>query len=242
MEYRNLYLGPINGSVKVQVIRKNIKNVHLKVFRTMDVFLSVPQLVPDAWIEDFLNKRIKWIDNQITIYKNSAGNNTLNCIKNGTSVQVLGKDMRIRVVPSLSDKIEMEEKQILIYTKSADNDEQIQKAFSKWWRNNALSVFQDETDQLFNKIFKKYNIDKPTLYIRKMKTLWGSCTPTKFKITLNEYLFKANKRCIQYVLLHELTHLLYPNHSIQFYDFLTIQMPDWQERKKQLDHEVVQGL
>ena len=57
-----------------------------------------------------------------------------------------------------------------------------------------------------------------------------------------EYLFKANIRCIQYVVLHELTHLLYPNHSKQFYDFLTVQMPDWTERKKQLDHEVVQGL
>ena len=59
---------------------------------------------------------------------------------------------------------------------------------------------------------------------------------------VNEFLVKANIRCIQYVILHELTHLLYPNHSKDFYDFLTIQMPDWQERKKELDKEVVQGL
>jgi predicted metal-dependent hydrolase len=75
-----------------------------------------------------------------------------------------------------------------------------------------------------------------------MKTLWGSCTKSKGKITFNEYLLKADIRCIQYVILHELTHLMYTYHNADFYNFLTVQMPDWQERKKQLDKDVVQGL
>lgn len=75
-----------------------------------------------------------------------------------------------------------------------------------------------------------------------MQTLWGSSIPKKNRITLNEYLLKANIRYIEYVVLHELTHLLYPNHNSDFYDFLTSQMPDWKERKKQLDTEVAQGL
>ena len=75
-----------------------------------------------------------------------------------------------------------------------------------------------------------------------MRTLWGSCAPAKGKITLNEYLLKADIRCIQYVILHELTHLIYPKHNKEFYDFLTIQMPDWVERKARLDTEVVHGL
>jgi len=97
-------------------------------------------------------------------------------------------------------------------------------------------------EKLYQKIFKKHGLNQPNILVRKMKTLWGSCTPTKDKITLNEYLLKADIRCIQYVILHELTHLIYPNHSKEFYDFLTIHMPDWKERKKQLDNEVVQGL
>lgn len=97
-------------------------------------------------------------------------------------------------------------------------------------------------DEIYSRFFKKYGVDKPALYVRKMKTLWGSCTPSKNKITLNQYLLKADLRCIQYVVLHELTHLLYPYHNTDFYNFLTIQMPDWKERKKQLDLEVVQGL
>ena len=242
MEYITLELSQINGTVDVKIVRKNIKNVHLKVFRSLEVVLSVPMQVPQEWIENFLSKRIKWIDEQITKYKLSGGTNTLDSIKNGTSVQMLGKDMRIVFQKDSKNYIEVDEKRITLFLKDVTDEEFAQKMFLRWWKKTAEGVFQNELDALYEKIFKKYQIAKPDIYVRKMKTLWGSCTPSKSKVTFNNYLFKANIRCIQYVVLHELTHLLYPNHSKQFYDFLTVHMPDWQERKKQLDTEVVQGL
>lgn len=242
MEYITLELGQINGTIDVKIIRKNIKNVHLKVFRSLDVVLSVPLQVPKEWIQNFLSKRTKWIDDQITKYKLSDGTNTLDSIKNGTSVQMLGKDMRIVFEESSMNSIEVNEKQIILFLKDVTDDDNAQKMFLRWWKKTAEDVFQNELDALYEKIFKKYQVAKPTIYVRKMKTLWGSCTPSKSRVTFNNYLFKANIRCIQYVALHELTHLLYPNHSKQFYDFLTVHMPDWKERKQQLDTEVVQGL
>lgn len=242
MEYITLELSQINGTIDVKIVRKNIKNVHLKVFRSLEVVLSVPIQVPQEWIENFLSKRIKWIDEQITKYKLSDGTNTLDSIKNGTSVQILGKDMRIVFQEDSRNYIEVDEKRITLYLKDVTNEEFAQKMFLRWWKKAAEDVFQNELNSLYEKIFKKYQIAKPDIYVRKMKTLWGSCTPSKSKVIFNNYLFKANIRCIQYVVLHELTHLLYPNHSKQFYDFLTVHMPDWQERKKQLDTEVVQGL
>ena len=77
MEEKELYLSPINGSVKVEIYRKRIKNVHLKVFRSLTVYLSVPEQVPTDWIDNFLNQRTKWIDDQITKYKKSSGYNNL---------------------------------------------------------------------------------------------------------------------------------------------------------------------
>ena len=68
-----------------------------------------------------------------------------------------------------------------------------------------------------------------------MKTLWGSCSVNRNKVTFNQYLTKAKPACIEYVVLHELVHFLYPNHSKKFYDFLSSYMPDWKERKKVLD-------
>ena len=95
METIILDLGAINGQVSVQIIRKNIKNVHLKVFRNLDVVLSVPMTVPFDWIDSFLNNHIEWIDDKITKYKKSSGYNNLLSIRSGSSIQLLGKDVRI---------------------------------------------------------------------------------------------------------------------------------------------------
>lgn len=242
METKILDLGAINGQVSVQIIRKKIKNVHLKVFRSLEVVLSVPMAVPSDWIDSFLENHVEWINDQITKYKRTSGYNNLSNIRSGSSTQLLGKDVRIYKEASLSNRVELDEKKVCIFLKDTSDEELAQRLFDEWWRNTASDIFQSETEQLYQKIFKKYGLNQPKILVRKMKTLWGSCTPSKDKITLNEYLLKADIRCIQYVILHELTHLIYPNHSKEFYDFLTIHMPDWKERKKQLDNEVVQGL
>ena len=242
MEKIIIDLGAINGQVSVNVYRKKIKNVHLKVFRSLEISLSVPEQVPQEWIEKFLSERTSWIDEQITKYKKSSGYNNLTSIRNGSSTQFLGKDMRIYKEASLINDVQVDEKKVTLYLKDIKDEELAQKVFSKWWRITAADIYQQIVDELYDSIFKKYDVAKPVVSIKKMKTLWGSCTPTKSKITLNEYLLKADIRCIQYVVLHELTHLLYPNHSSEFYDFLTVQMPDWKERKIRLDTEVVQGL
>ena len=242
METITLNLGAINGQATVQIIRKNIKNVHLKVFRTFEVVLSVPMNVPNDWIVSFLDSHIEWIDGQISKYKKASGYNNLSSIRSGSSTQFLGKDIRVYKESSLDNRVELDEKKVCIFLNNIDDEILAQRLFDDWWRNTAVTFFQFEMEKLYQKIFKKHGLKQPYILVRKMKTLWGSCTPQKDKITLNEYLLKADIRCIQYVILHELTHLIYPNHSKEFYDFLTIHMPDWQDRKKQLDMDVVQGL
>jgi len=242
MDNYKIDLGVHNGIVEIDIIRKQIKNVHLKVFRDLTVKLSVPEKVPDEWIANFIQEKAFWIDKRMTKYRQSSGYNNLSNISNGSSIQLLGKDMRVFKISAPKNCVEIDEKNLTIYLIDPDDEEKANKLFNQFWRDKAKIVFQDEMEHLFVRVFRKYNIQKPEIAIKKMKTLWGSCTKTKNKITLNEYLLKADIRCIQYVVLHELTHLLYTYHNIDFYNFLTIQMPDWKERKKQLDKEVVQGL
>ena len=242
MDIKVLNLGAISGNICVQIVRKNIKNVHLKVFRDLRAVVSVPMNVSDEWVDSFLQNHIKWIEEQVSKYKKSSGYNTLLNIRGGTSTQLLGKDVRIYKVMSLVNRIELEEKRVCLYMRNPDDEQLAQKLFNIWWRDTAIKLYTTEMKSLYNKIFLKHKVKEPKIVVRKMKTLWGSCSPAKSKIALNEYLLKADLRCIQYVILHELTHLIYPNHSKQFYNFLTIYMPDWAERKKRLDNEVVQGL
>lgn len=240
MDHYDLELSPPFEKVSVAVQHKNIKNVHLKVFRELKVVLSVPLQVTDEWVISLLLSKSSWIEKQLQKYKESSGYNNLTNVKSGSSTQLLGKDRRIIKKNSKKNYVVEEEKYIFVY---ADEEKNLhQYTLEKWWRETAYKVYTNEMDEIYSKVFKKYGIEKPTLYVRKMKTLWGSCTPSKNKITINQYLLKADLRCIQYVVLHELTHLIHPYHNADFYNFLTIQMPDWKERKKQLDLEVVQGL
>ena len=80
-------------------------------------------------------------------------------------------------------------------------------------------------------VFQKYGVPMPTLRIRDMETRWGSCLAKKRIITLNKRLLEAPRNCIEYVVMHEFCHFIHPNHSKQFYSFLTMIMPDWRERK-----------
>ena len=85
-------------------------------------------------------------------------------------------------------------------------------------------------------------ISKPELDIRLMKARWGSALVDQNKIILNSELIKAPKYCIDYVVLHELIHFKYNNHSDNFYRMLYTLMPDWEKRKEILDEEVAREL
>ncbi len=247
MKSYHLEIDSIHGTVAVNILRKSIKNIHLKVLSDLSVNISVPLSVENIYIENLLQSKREWIGKQLLKYKQSQGYNALLDIKSGTSTQYLGKDLRIikRVFSPqsfiTSENVEIDEKSMYIYLKK-DSDERFVSLIHSFWRKQAKEIFQRELDNIYHKVFRKYGIEKPSFSIRKMKTLWGSCTQSKNKITLNEYLLKADLLCIQYVILHELTHLMYTYHNKDFYTFITIHMPDWKSRKKRLDKGVVQGL
>jgi predicted metal-dependent hydrolase len=82
-----------------------------------------------------------------------------------------------------------------------------------------------------------YHIGVPTVTIRVMRSRWGSCNARHKKICLNLRLVKASSECIDYVVMHELAHLIHANHSEAYYLLLSILMPDWKARKKKLNAE-----
>ena len=86
---------------------------------------------------------------------------------------------------------------------------------------------------------KKYGIEFPEIQMREMVSRWGSCSPKKGFVTFNTALVTMPISCIEYVVTHEFTHFLYPNHSKKFYEQLATFMPDWEERKRRLENTPV---
>ena len=121
MENKILDLGAINGSLSVQIARKKIKNVHLKVYRSLEIVLSVPTHVSDEWIDTFLVAHKDWIDRQITKYKKTNGFNNLSNIRSGSSTQLLGKDIRVYKKASLTDGVQFDAKKVMIYLNMLKN-------------------------------------------------------------------------------------------------------------------------
>jgi len=95
-------------------------------------------------------------------------------------------------------------------------------------------VFKEVLDEQYPK-FEKYNVPYPEVSIRFMTSRWGSCQPLKGKITLNTHLILYSRKCIEYVVVHELSHFVYPNHSQEFWDFVAMMLPGWKECKAELN-------
>ena len=119
--------------------------------------------------------------------------------------------------------------------------EKKKRMVSRFIDQQCRQVFGEIVDEVYP-IFQKYGVAMPTLRIRDMETRWGSCLAKKGVITLNKRLLEAPRHCIEYVVTHEFCHFIHPNHSKQYYAFLTMLMPDWRERKKVLDENTANYL
>lgn len=241
MDLIKIYLTKPINCVEVTIERKCVKKIRLKIFPNGTIKLSAPLGVSDKGIEDFLQRKTAWIEKSLLFFKDAEANEFETRIHSGVSTRILGRQIRIVVNKAMTYKVNQKEDCVLIQSPVIGDKQALQKQFDRWWQKQAKSYFQGAIDKIYP-IIGKHGIDKPTLHVRKMKTLWGSCSKEHRKINLNYYLYKAPPPCIDYVILHELTHFLYPRHNKDFYEFLTVHMPDWKERKKILDYEIVKGL
>ncbi|MDR0313324.1 MAG: M48 family metallopeptidase [Treponema sp.] len=232
---------PKAGIVSIVIERKKISSCRLKIYPSQKIKFSVPRKTSSKWIARYLQSKKDWITEKLEEFSKTSSYEATNFIRHGISVRMLGQDMTFSIFQSEKKQVHIEYHSICINLPDTSAEHEINRLFESWWRKEAFSVYSDILDTLYP-VIEKHKIMKPNLSIRKMRTLWGSSSPYNSTITLNFYLLKARKPCIQYVILHEMIHFLFPHHNRQFYDFLTLYMPDWKERKKILDTEVVQGL
>ena len=224
-----------NMFVDVSIYKKPIKNFYLKIFKNNDIRLSVPEKTNMKKVYSFIDNKKLWINKHVL----KVVNNNKNAIKenfcNGGYVYILGRKYNINVYKDKKNKIEIKDLNLIFYSKYR-NTNYLYKQYSKYLKEKSFLFFQEKLNKYYS-IFKKYNIQKPILNVRKMRTKWGNCNIKSNKIVLNISLFKTSVGCIEYIMLHELAHLIYLRHNEYFYKFLNLHMPEWEKYKKQLDTE-----
>lgn len=214
----------------VKIIKKDIKNITLKVKPTCDVVLTVPLKTDDKHIEYILKKRNEWISNKIDFFKSN------NKIENkeyvsGESFKYLGKSYRLKIIESNDEEVKLLRGYIQIFIKNKMDLKKKEKLLSDWYTKRAENYFEKIVENYLHIVKKEVK----SIKIRQMKTRWGSCNPSKSYINLNTELIKKSKSSIEYVIFHELAHLIHPNHSKEFYNYLNTYMPDWKKRKEKLE-------
>lgn len=229
----------INGEKIVFFVqRKNIKNINLKVNIDKKVTMSIPMKMEIEIAKDFIKKKAEWIKKQQKYYDSFAEEKENITFENGETVYLLGKQYKMKIMPANKNEISIKDKyfEINIKERYIENKKYIRKVYDQWLKEYSYEVLSGLVEK-YQTLLKKYNIKIPKIEIRQMKSRWGSCLPSNNKVIFNLNLIKTPICCIEYVVLHELSHFKYQNHSKSFYNFVTIFMPDWNTRKKILDEE-----
>ena len=213
----------------VKIVRKDVKNITLKVRPNGEAILTTPKAASDEHIKFIIEKRAKWIAQKRAFF--ASFKTPQKEYVSGDDFKYLGRSYRLKVVQSKEERVKLQRGYLELFVKDKSDIKRKRNLVYEWYNEKATLYFFNILQE-FNKIVKQ---DIKSVKIRQMKTRWGSCNPYKSYINLNIELIKKPKACIEYVVFHELVHLLYSDHSKKFYDYLTLYMPDWQKRKEILE-------
>lgn len=228
-------------TIPFTLVKKKVKNVNLKVRPDSTVVVSANKAVPYEFIEKLVIKRAPWILKNIMHFDEKRKLNFKREYVSGEIIQYLGKHYLLQVLPEgRKEEIILNGEKIFLFVKDESCFSRKEKLFNLWYKENAKVTFHDSLERVYPGVIK-YEIEKPGITIRTMKTRWGSCSWNKQKITLNTELMKTPLACIDYVVLHELAHFRNRKHDARFYEFLTELMPDWKERRAVLKKSINQN-
>ena len=216
-----------------EVHRKKVKNINLRIKSNMEIYISAPMNLHSDYIENFIRSKEKWIKQVLQKIEEAKQNQLPSQYLSGEKHKYLGKEYELEVKQGNSNRVSIKEGKIILTVISNifENSDEKKKVMEKWYFENAQKVFVNAIQKWLEILDE--SIEK--LSIKPMKSRWGSCNYVKRYINLNTELIKRTQFEIEYVVLHELTHLKYPNHGKGFYRYIENYMPNYKMAEKMLN-------
>ncbi len=207
------------------------KTLGITVTPDLHVFVKAPFDSSIEKIKEKLTKKAPWIIKQQSYFLSFHPKTTPRKYIGGETHLYLGRQYLLKIEISKVNSVKLKGK--FIEVKTSDKSK-VKELVKDWYLSHAKSKFHKIAQPLIQK-FKKYKVEPNSIVLREMPTRWGSCTP-KGKIILNPELIKAPKGSIEYVIVHELCHLIYYDHTRKFIDLQTKEMLDWEKWKSKLEN------
>ncbi|MCD8297425.1 MAG: M48 family metallopeptidase [Prevotella sp.] len=219
----------ING-IEIEVEHKSIKHIHLSVYPPDGrIHVSVPQETSDDQLRMFILSKWVWLSEKIE----TATSNNIQSPReyvSGEAHYFKGELYRLRVEtcnPTMA-KVSIQGDYILV---RCGKQIQAEKALKQWYREQLRAMLPP----LVERWVKRLGTPMPKYDVQAMKQCWGSCNKSKQMILFNLELAKKPLECIEYIVAHEVTHLIERTHTDRFYRLLDTYLPGWERHKKQLD-------
>lgn len=226
---RRIALG--GREIEYELHRRRVKNINLRIRRDGTVYVSASQRVSLAAIEGFMQSRSAFI---LSAIERAEAAPAIACDPAGDSMTVLGRELPVIVVQGESQGAEQKNGKLYITLKDTSDGRKRQRLVQKYMDGLCEEVLCGALESMYP-LVRGLGVQKPEIKLRMMSARWGSCAYTKGCITINKRLIAYPAAAAEMVVLHELCHLVYPNHSGDFYALMQALMPDWRARKKLLD-------
>jgi predicted metal-dependent hydrolase len=204
----------------------------ISVHPDLRVTVTAPIGVSQAKLDERVRARAGWILKQRRQFEQYHPLPTARRFVSGESHRYLGRQYRLKVSAG-RDSVALRGRYIHVSLAGDRDASRVAALPARWYRERARIAFERRLDLCIARL-PSLSEPAPTVRLRIMRRRWGSCT-TEGVILLNPDLVKAPPPCIDYVIVHELCHRTVGSHSARFYRLLARHMPDWQERRRQLN-------
>lgn len=220
------------GSLSVTLHRKAIKNMNITVLPPMgDVRVSAPLKMSDEMIRLTLAGRLSWIKQQQAKFMGQARQSPREMLS-GESHYLWGERYLLDVVPTTGKHyLVVGHHHIKLFVKENTSHSNKLLVLERFYRDE----MKKEITRLLTIWQNKMGVEAKQFGVKKMKTLWGSCNPDAKTIWLNLELAKKPKECLEYVVIHELVHLLERHHNDKFKAYMDEFLPNWRHIKQLLN-------
>ncbi|WP_034890412.1 M48 family metallopeptidase [Gillisia sp. Hel_I_29] len=221
------------ANIEIDVIRKDIKNMHLAVYLpTGRIRLSAPKSTDDEVLRLFAISKLGWIKKHVENFKSQPRESEREFL-GGESHYVKGKRYLLKVIPQTGTaRVNLNgTKELILEVKPDASRAEKAKVIKEWYRKKLKA----EIPNLLTKWEQRIGVKTNDWGVKQMRTKWGTCNIEEKRIWLNLELAKKPTICLEYIIVHELTHLLERNHNERFIQYMDLFMPKWRLYRDELN-------
>ncbi len=226
--------------VEFRLVRSARKRVAIDVYPDGSVRVRAPRWADEEEVVGAVSSRFDWITRQQQFFRKFDPRTPLREYVSGESHLYLGRRYRLKVLTDSNSEqsAKLVGGHIFVRPTRSGDSKEVCAILWGWYRRHAHRVFPARLEACKAAHVDFRRLDSPSLTVQQMSRRWGSCT-TGGRILLNLDLIRAPRRCIDYVITHELCHLVVPDHSAAFFQLLNRVAPDWEQRKAELEELMV---